>query len=88
MNEEFLSLIKSLNVPLPGADDIAALNRLQKKWEHWENRERQHAPSRVATEQQAAFSGDGLEAALGVAANDGVFMFEVKEMGHGVLWVG
>jgi hypothetical protein len=56
MNEEFLSLIKSLNVPLPGADDIAALNRLQKQWEHWENRERQHAVARIAQEQEVAFS--------------------------------
>ena len=55
MHDEFLALTKALNVPLLSEDDITALNRLQKQWEHWTNRERQHAPSRVATEQQAAF---------------------------------
>ena len=54
MLNEFFALTKNLNVPLLSADDITALNRLQKQWEHWANRERQHAPSRVATEQQAA----------------------------------
>ena len=99
MHDEFLALTKTLNVPLHSEDDIIALSRLQKQWEHWANRERQHAPSRVATEQQAAFEGDGLEAALGVAADDGDggpgrgeaagdFIFEIKEMGHGVFWVG
>ena len=55
MHDEFFALTKILNVPLLSEDDITALNRLQKQWEHWTNRERQHAPSRVATEQQAAF---------------------------------
>ena len=55
MHDEFLTMTKTLNVPLLSEDDITALNRLQKQWEHWANRERQHAPSRVATEQQAAF---------------------------------
>ncbi len=31
------------------------MNWLQKQWKHWANRERQHAPTQVATEQQAAF---------------------------------
>jgi hypothetical protein len=55
MHIEFLSLTKALNVPLLSEDDIAAVHRLQKQWEHWANRERQHAASRVAEEQQAAF---------------------------------
>ena len=55
MHHEFFALTKTLNVPLLSEGDITALNRLQKQWEHWTNRERQHAPSRVATEQQAAF---------------------------------
>jgi hypothetical protein len=55
MHIEFLSLTKALNVPLLSEDDIAAVHRLQKKWEHWANRERQHAASRVAEEQHAAF---------------------------------
>ena len=55
MHDEFFALTKTLNVALLSEDDIDALNRLQKQWEHWANRERQHAPSRVATEQQAAF---------------------------------
>ncbi len=56
MHNEFLSLSKALNVPLLGPDDIAAIHRLQKQWEHWANRERQHAAARVAEEQQAAFT--------------------------------
>ena len=55
MHDEFFALTKVLNVPLLSEDDITALNRLQKQWEHWTNRERQHAPSRVAEEQRAAF---------------------------------
>ena len=55
MHIEFLSLTKALNVPLLNEDDIAAVHRLQKQWEHWSNRERQHAAARVAEEQQAAF---------------------------------
>ena len=55
MHNELITLTKALNVPLLSEDDIIALNRLRKQWEHWTNRERQHAPSRVATEQQAAF---------------------------------
>jgi hypothetical protein len=56
MHNEFLSLTKTLNVPLLSEDDIAAVHRLQKQWEHWANRERQHAASRVVEEQQAAFT--------------------------------
>jgi hypothetical protein len=55
MHNEFLSLSKALNVPLLSEDDIAAVHRLQKQWEHWANRERQHAAARVVEEQQAAF---------------------------------
>ena len=55
MHIEFLTLTKALNVPLLNEDDITALHRLQKQWEHWSQRERQHAASRVAEEQQAAF---------------------------------
>ena len=55
MHDEFISLIKALTVPLLSGDDCAALNRLQKQWEHWAQRERQHAAARIATEQQAAF---------------------------------
>ncbi len=40
MHIEFLSLTKALNVPLLSQDDIAAVHRLQKQWEHWANRER------------------------------------------------
>ena len=56
MHDEFLKLTKTLNVPLLNEDDITALDELQEQWEHWENRERQHAPSRIAEEQSAAFS--------------------------------
>jgi hypothetical protein len=55
MHTEFLSLTKALNVPLLSEDEITALHRLQKQWEHWTNRERQHAAARVVEEQQAAF---------------------------------
>lgn len=56
MHIEFLSLTKALNVPLLNEDDITAVHRLQKQWEHWSNRERQHAAAHVAEEQQAAFT--------------------------------
>jgi hypothetical protein len=56
MNDEFFTLTKALNVPLLSEDDIAALNRLQKQWAHWSQRERQHAALRVAEEQQATFN--------------------------------
>ena len=57
MHIEFLSLTKALNVPLLSEDETTALHRLQKQWEHWANRERQHGASRVAEEQHAAFTG-------------------------------
>ena len=56
MHNELITQTKALNVPLLSEDDIAALNRLQKQWEHWSQRERQHAATRVAEEQQAAFT--------------------------------
>jgi hypothetical protein len=56
MQNEFLTLTKALNVPLLNTADIDALNRLQKQWAHWSQRERQHAATRVAEEQQAAFT--------------------------------
>lgn len=56
MHNEFLSLTKSLNVSLLGPDDIDTLNRLQKQWEQWAQRERKHAAARIADEQQAAFN--------------------------------
>lgn len=56
MHNEFFALTKILNVPLLSAADVAALRDLQKQWEHWENRERQHAPQRIAEEQSAAFA--------------------------------
>lgn len=55
MQDEFLTLTKALKIPLLNADDVAALNRLQKQWEHWSQRERQHAALRIAEDQQAAF---------------------------------
>jgi hypothetical protein len=42
MQDEFLTLTKTLTIPLLSADDIDALNRLQKQWENWSQRERQH----------------------------------------------
>ena len=56
MQNELIALTNALNVPLLSEDDIAALNRLQKQWEHWALRERQHAALRVAAEQQATFN--------------------------------
>jgi len=56
MHIEFLSLTKALDVLLLNEDEIAAIHRLQKQWEHWANRERQHVPARVAEEQHAAFT--------------------------------
>jgi hypothetical protein len=56
MQHEFLILTKALNVPLLSEGDIDALNRQQKQWAHWSQRERQHAATRVAEEQQAAFN--------------------------------
>ena len=55
MNDEFHAILKTLNVPLLSDDEIAALTKLQKQWEHWEKRERHHAPLRIAEEQKAAY---------------------------------
>ena len=57
MNDEFHAILKTLNVPLLSDDEIAALTKLQKQWEHWEKRERHHAPLRIAEEHEAAFDG-------------------------------
>jgi hypothetical protein len=56
MHEEFIPLLKSLNIPLLADAEIAALQQLQKRWEHWEGRERQHGPLRVAEDQRLAFA--------------------------------
>ena len=54
MHIEFLSLTKALNVPLLSGDDCAALNRLQKQWEHWAQRE---APARSGANRHGAAGG-------------------------------
>lgn len=56
MHEPFLTLAKALKVPLLSRDELAELNRLQSQWEHWSERERQHAPERIAEEHAAAFA--------------------------------
>ena len=43
MHEEFVSLLKKLNVPMLTEQDTAKLRLLQKEWKHWEAREEQHA---------------------------------------------
>ena len=55
MPEQFISLLKTLNVPLLSVDDIAKLHDLQKQWKRWDARERQHLPLRVAEDQKTAF---------------------------------
>jgi hypothetical protein len=52
MHEGFILLLKSLNVPRRDA----ALQQLHKRWEHWEDREREHGPLRVAQDQRLAFA--------------------------------
>jgi hypothetical protein len=55
MHEEFVTLLKKLNVPLLTEQDAAKLRLLQKEWKHWEAREEQHMPLRIAEEQRAAY---------------------------------
>lgn len=56
MPEEFIALLKKLNVPMLTEQDTAKLRLLQKEWKHWETREQQHMPLRIAEEQRAAFT--------------------------------
>ena len=56
MHEEFVSLLKKLNVPMLTEQDTAKLRLLQKEWKHWEAREEQHMPLRIADEQRAAYA--------------------------------
>lgn len=56
MHEQLLTLAKALKVPLLTKDELAELNRLQSQWEHWSEREREHAPERIAEEQAVAFA--------------------------------
>lgn len=56
MHEQLLALAKALKVLLLSRDELAEINRLQSQWEHWSERERQHAPDRVAENQAAAFA--------------------------------
>ncbi len=56
MSEEFIALLKKLRVPLLAEPDIAKLKLLQKEWKHWEAREQQHMPLRIAEEQRAAYA--------------------------------
>jgi len=46
--------LERLRVPLLVEPDIAKLNLLKKEWRHWESREQQDVPLRIAEEQRAA----------------------------------
>ena len=56
MSDEFLTLLKTLRIPLLAEPDVAKLKVLQKEWKHWEAREQQHMPLRIAEEQRAAYA--------------------------------
>lgn len=56
MSDEFITLLKTLRIPLLAEPDIAKLKLLQKEWKHWENREQQHLPLRIAEEQRVAYA--------------------------------
>jgi len=56
MHEEFVALLKKLNVPLLAETDVAKLKLLQKEWKHWEGREQQHMPLRIAEEQRVTYA--------------------------------
>ena len=56
MSDEFITLLKTLRIPLLAEPDVAKLKVLQKEWRHWESRELQHAPLRIAEEQRAAYA--------------------------------
>jgi hypothetical protein len=50
MSTEYKALIKSLNVPLLTAEDVA-----KREWPHWNGRERELTSKRIAEEQKQAF---------------------------------
>jgi hypothetical protein len=56
MNQEFVSLVKSLKVPLLNPKEIAALEQLEQEWRHWAEREKQIMPLRIEAEQKAAYA--------------------------------
>lgn len=56
MPEQFIALLNKLRVPLLAEVDGAKLKLLQKEWKHWEGREQQHMPLRIADEQRAAYA--------------------------------
>ena len=56
MSDEFITLLKTLRIPLLAEPEVAKLKMLQKEWKHWESRELQHAPLRIAEEQRAAYA--------------------------------
>ncbi len=56
MSDEFLTLLKTLRIPLLAEPDVAKLKLLQKEWRHLETRELQHAPLCIAEEQRAAYA--------------------------------
>jgi hypothetical protein len=56
MNQEFVSLVKSLKVPLLNPKEVAALEQLEQEWRHWAEREKQITPLRIEAEQKAAYA--------------------------------
>ena len=56
MNQEFISLVKNLKLPLLTATEVATLTQLQKQWEHWKQRELEHLPLRIEPHQNAAYA--------------------------------
>lgn len=56
MNQEFVSIVKTLKLPLLTADQVATLTQLQKQWEHWKQRELEHMPLQVEAHQNAAYA--------------------------------
>ena len=56
MNQELVSFLKSLKVPMLSPDEIAVLRQLDAEWKHWEQREQQIMPLRIDQEKKAAYA--------------------------------
>jgi hypothetical protein len=56
MKQALHTVLKTLGDPLPGTEEIAALDAMEARWRHFEERERQVMPRCAEAEHQAAYA--------------------------------
>lgn len=54
--DQFLSILKTLNLPLLSKETVVTLRRLEKQWLHWQSCERLYTDANIPADQEAAYA--------------------------------